>query len=184
MLKHTGGSKCCPHYSNPTMHAVLSHFKTENKSISVKQFNMVRGYCKRIQYFRMVCERCFVGEGPMGKGILVTCNGIIERPESQMIVKVDRTCKSRDFFFWNGLHHKQGFGFFHLLDTYEAGGVVVTDCLSVSVGFKYGVSLHDLVLQASLFSFGYRSSEKGSGRRDGVKREVGNCFCMNRGKVG
>lgn len=37
MLKHTGGSKCCPHYSNPTMHAVLSHFKTENKSISVKQ---------------------------------------------------------------------------------------------------------------------------------------------------
>lgn len=168
------------------MHAVLSHFKTENKSISVKQFNMVRGYCKRIQYFRMVCERCFVGEGPMGKGILVTCNGIIERPESQMIVKVDRTCKSRVFwfFFWNGLHHKQGFGFFHLLDTYEAGGVVVTDCLSVSVGLKYGVSLHDLVLQASLFSFGYRSSEKGSGRRDGVKREVGNCFCMNRGKMG
>lgn len=100
MLKHTGGSKCCPHYSNPTMHAVLSHFKTENKSISVKQFNMVRGYCKRIQYFRMVCERCFVGEGPMGKGILVTCNGIIERPESQMIVKVDRTCKSRVFFFF------------------------------------------------------------------------------------
>lgn len=31
----------------------------------------------------MVCERCFVGEVPIGKGILVTCNGIIERPESQ-----------------------------------------------------------------------------------------------------
>lgn len=30
----------------------------------------------------MVCERCFVGEGLMGKGIFVICNGIIERFES------------------------------------------------------------------------------------------------------
>lgn len=78
-----------------------------------------------------------------------------------------------------------GFFFFvRLVYTYEAGGVVVTDCLGVSVGLKYGVSLHDLVLQASLFSFGFRSSGKGSGKRDGAKREVGICFCMRRGKVG
>lgn len=119
----------------------------------------------------------------MGKGILVTCNGIIERPESQMIVKVDRTLKSQGVF-WNGLHHKHDLGVFRLLYTYEAGGVVVTDCLGVSVGLKDGVSLHDLVLQASLFSFGFRSSEKGSGRRDGTKREVGKCFYMRRGEVG
>lgn len=31
--------------------------------------------------------------------------------------------------------------------TYEAGGVVVTDGLGVSVGLKYWVSLHNLVLQ-------------------------------------
>lgn len=102
-----------------------------------------------------------------------------------MIVKVDGTFKSRGDF-WNGLHHKHDLGFFfvRLVYTYEAGGVVVTDCLGVSVGLKYGVSLHDLVLQASLFSFGFRSSGKGSGKRDGAKREVGICFCMRRGKVG
>lgn len=74
---------------------------------------------------------------------------------------------------WIAPQTRFGFFFVRLVYTYEAGGVVVTDCLGVSVGLKYGVSLHDLVLQASLFSFGFRSSGKGSGKRDGAKREVG-----------
>lgn len=82
---------------------------------------MVRGYCKRIQYFRMVCERCFVGEGPMGKGILVTCNGIIERPESQMIVKVDRTCKSRGFFFLEWIAPQTRFWVFSFVGYLRSG---------------------------------------------------------------
>lgn len=38
----------------------------------------------------------------------------------------------------------------YVFSTYETGGVVVTHSLGVTEGFKYGVSLHDLIFQVTL----------------------------------
>ena len=54
--------------------------------------------------------------------------------------------------------------------TYEAGGVVVTDGLGVSVGLKYWVSLHNLVLQWTLLVA--EGQRKNSVESDRIGREV------------
>lgn len=47
--------------------------------------------------------------------------------------------------------------------TYKTGGVVVTDGLGISVSLKYRVSLHNLILQASLYV--EEGQEKGGGSK-------------------
>jgi len=36
--------------------------------------------------------------------------------------------------------------------TYETGGVVVTHCLGVTEGFKYGIGLYDLIFKGTLLT--------------------------------